>query len=54
MKPSKYKIEIKYDDMIPDFIRFRLELNHLEQISFSKFNNCMDSLNGGFVNDFSS
>lgn len=47
-------LEIKYDDMIPDFIRFRLELNHLEQISFSKFNNCMDNLNGGFGNDFSS
>ena len=41
-------LEVKYDDLIPDFIRYRLELNHLEQTSFSKFNNCMDSLNGRF------
>ena len=37
-------LEIKYDELIPDFIRYRLELNHLEQISFSKFNNCIDSM----------
>ena len=30
-------LEVKYNELIPDFIRFRLELNHLEQISFSKF-----------------
>lgn len=41
-------LEVKYDELIPDFIRYRLELNHLEQTSFSKFNNCMDSLNGRF------
>lgn len=38
-------LEIKYNELIPDFIRYRLELNHLYQTSFSKFNNCMDSLN---------
>lgn len=37
-------LEVKYNDLIPDFIRYRLELNHLEQISFSKFNNCIESL----------
>lgn len=36
-------LEVKYDELIPDFIRYKLELNHLEQISFSKFNNCIDS-----------
>jgi len=41
-------LEIKYNELIPDFIRYRLELNHLEQISFSKFNNCIDSLNRRF------
>lgn len=41
-------LEIKYNELIPDFIRFRLELNHLEQTSFSKFNNCIDSLNRRF------
>ena len=41
-------LEVKYDEFIPDFIRFRLELNHLEQTSFSKFNNCIDRLNRRF------
>lgn len=38
-------LEVKYNELIPDFIRFRLELNHLEQASYSKFNNCIDELN---------
>ncbi|MBE6139427.1 MAG: polyphosphate polymerase domain-containing protein [Firmicutes bacterium] len=41
-------LEVKYNELIPDFIRYKLELNHLEQISFSKFNNCIDSLNRRF------
>lgn len=41
-------LEVKYDELIPDFIRYRLELNHLEQTSFSKFNNCMDYLSRRF------
>lgn len=41
-------LEVKYNELIPDFIRYKLELNHLEQISFSKFNNCIDKLNGRF------
>ena len=41
-------LEVKYNELIPDFIRYRLELNHLEQISFSKFNNCIDSMLGRF------
>lgn len=41
-------LEVKYNELIPDFIRFKLELNHLEQTSFSKFNNCIDSLNRRF------
>lgn len=36
-------LEIKFNELIPDFIRYKLELNHLEQISFSKFNNCIDN-----------
>ena len=39
-------LEVKYNEFIPDFIRFRLELNHLNQTSFSKFNNCIDALGG--------
>ena len=42
-------LEVKYDELIPDFIRYKLELNHLEQISFSKFNNCIDSNRGRFL-----
>ena len=41
-------LEVKYNELIPDFIRFRLELNHLEQTSFSKFNTCIDNLNRRF------
>ena len=41
-------LEVKYNELIPDFIRYRLELNHLDRISFSKFNNCIDSLNRRF------
>ena len=41
-------LEVKYNELIPDFIRFRLELNHLEQASYSKFNNCIDNLNRRF------
>ena len=41
-------LEVKYNELIPDFIRYRLELNHLEQISFSKFNNAIESLNRRF------
>ena len=41
-------LEVKYNELIPDFVRFRLELNHLEQVSFSKFNNCIESLNRRF------
>lgn len=33
-------LEVKYDEFIPDYIRYKLELNHLEQVSFSKFKNC--------------
>ena len=41
-------LEVKYNELIPDFIRYRLELNHLEQTSYSKFNNCIDNLNRRF------
>ena len=41
-------LEVKYNELIPDFVRYRLELNHLEQISFSKFNNCIENLNRRF------
>lgn len=35
-------LEVKYNELLPDFIRYKLELNHLEQISFSKFRNCIE------------
>jgi len=41
-------LEVKYNELLPDFIRCRLQLNNLEQTSFSKFNNCIDSLNRRF------
>ena len=41
-------LEVKYNELIPDFIRYKLELNHLEQVSFSKFNNCIENLNRRF------
>ena len=44
-----YKLlEIKYDEFLPDYIRYRLELNHLELTSFSKFNTSIDDLNRRF------
>ena len=30
-------LEVKYNDFIPDFIRFALQLNELERISYSKY-----------------
>lgn len=30
-------LEVKYDDFIPDFIRFKLELNHLTRTAYSKY-----------------
>ena len=42
-------LEIKYDEFIPDFIRYRLELNNLEETAFSKYAKCMDKLLGGKV-----
>jgi len=41
-------LEVKYNELIPDFIRYRLELNHLIQTSYSKFNNCIENLNRRF------
>lgn len=38
-------LEVKYDTIIPDFIRYKLELNHLEETSFSKFNKCIEDFN---------
>lgn len=41
----KYKIlEVKYDEFIPDFIRYKIEVNHLEQTAFSKYFMCMSEL----------
>lgn len=49
MRYLKDKIlEVKYDEFIPDYVRYRLQLNSLHQISYSKFNNCIDDLNGRF------
>lgn len=37
LEPNQAILEIKYDNFIPDFIRYKLELNHLNQTSFSKY-----------------
>ena len=41
-------LEVKYNNFIPDFIRYKIKLNHLEQTSFSKFNNSINDLNRRF------
>lgn len=41
-------LEVKYNELIPGFIKSKLGLNHLEQTSFSKFNNCIDDLSRRF------
>lgn len=40
-----YILEVKYNVILPDSIRSRLALNHLEQTSFSKFKNCIERSN---------
>lgn len=42
-------LEIKYDEFIPDFIRYKLELNYLDETSFSKYAKCMDKMLGGKI-----
>ena len=32
-------LEVKYNEFIPDFIRFALQLNELERVSYSKYGN---------------
>ena len=38
MEEGKSILEVKYNDFIPDFIRYGLQLN-LERVSFSKYGN---------------
>lgn len=35
-------LEVKFNDLIPEHIRAKLELNHLERTSYSKFKNCIE------------
>lgn len=42
-------LEVKYDEFIPEFIRCKLELDYLEQISFSKFKSCILCLKEGGI-----
>lgn len=41
-------LEVKYNNLIPSFITYKIKLNHLEQTSFSKFNNSINDLNRRF------
>ena len=45
---SEKILEVKYNGFIPDFVRYKIKLNHLEQTSFSKFNNSINDLNRRF------
>lgn len=49
IKLDEKVLEIKYDEFIPDFIRYRLQLNNLEETSFSKYAKCMDKMLGGKI-----
>ncbi|MBP3920337.1 MAG: polyphosphate polymerase domain-containing protein [Bacilli bacterium] len=44
-------LEIKYDNFIPDYIRFALQLNELNRTTYSKYGNGRIMLNkvGGFI-----
>ena len=44
-------LEIKYDELIPDFILKKLNINHLSNTSFSKFLNSIELSRGGNIND---
>ncbi len=37
-------LEVKYNEFMPDYIKNKIELKHLEQISFSKFNESLDNM----------
>ena len=39
MEEGKTILEVKYNDFIPDYIRFSLQLNELYRTSFSKYGN---------------
>ena len=41
-------LEVKYNELIPSYIYHRIELNHLNQNSFSKFNKSINELNRRF------
>ena len=38
-------LEVKYNDFIPDFIRYGLALNELERTSYSKYGNARLTIN---------
>lgn len=35
-------LEVKYTEFLPDFIKYKLQLNNLEVTSFSKYKNCIE------------
>lgn len=37
LEVKQYILEVKYNEFIPDYIRHKLSLNHLERTSYSKF-----------------
>ena len=42
-------LEIKYNELIPDFILKKININHLNNTSFSKFLNSIESNKGGNI-----
>jgi len=44
-------LEVKYNELIPDFIGKKIGINYLSETSFSKFMNSIDKYKGGNIND---
>lgn len=47
---TDYVLEVKYDEFIPDFVLQVLEIDSMQQTSYSKYGNCREIyMNGGSV-----
>lgn len=54
LETGQFILEIKYDEYIPKYVAQALEINNLQQITFSKFymgKKLLCSLKGGFTNE---
>jgi len=44
LEPNYAILEVKYDEFIPDFVRFKLGINNLTRTSYSKYFQCVSIL----------